>query len=179
VAAGAQSLTDPQVELRRAAASCILSVSRSVQTLRTTLVESGVTRPLCGLLDDGDMQVRCTAVAAMCNLVMEFSPVKKLAMDLGVIAKLVKGTHSEHSELRLNSVWGLKNLLYEADSPEASVAKSRVMDLLSWPQLLCGQIPSPSMFLSSLEGEGRGGPLPPRLIGIPGSAVFGVNVAGC
>lgn len=131
-----QSLTDPKLELRRAAASCILSVSRSVQTLRTTLVESGVTRPLCGLLDDSDMQVRCTAVAAMCNLVMEFSPVKKLAMDLGVIAKLVKGTHSEHSELRLNSVWGLKNLIYEADSPEASVAKSRVMDLLSWPQLL-------------------------------------------
>ena len=137
---GGQSLADPHVELRRAAAACILSVSRSVQTLRTTLVESGVTRPLCGLLDDGDMQVRCTAVAAMCNLVMEFSPVKKLAMDLGVIAKLVKGTHSEHSELRLNSVWGLKNLLYEADSPEASVTKSRVMDLLSWPQLMCVKV---------------------------------------
>lgn len=30
----------------------------------------------------------------MCNVVMEFSPVKKMAMDLGVIQKLVIGTRA-------------------------------------------------------------------------------------
>eukprot|EP00040_Diaphanoeca_grandis_P031168 m.186001 g.186001 ORF g.186001 m.186001 type:complete len:703 (+) comp32249_c1_seq1:236-2344(+) len=128
-------LQHDSVALRLAAAACILSISRSVGTLRTTLVESGVAKPLCNMFEDPDMTVRCTAVAAICNLVMEFSPVKKLAMDLGVIGKLVNGTFSTHEELRLNCVWGLKNLLFEADSPDASVIKSRVMDALTWSQL--------------------------------------------
>lgn len=88
------------------------------------------------MLDDSDYEVRCTTAAAICNVVMEFSPVKKTAMDVGVIDKLVQGTHDSHGEFRLNCIWGLKNLLFEADSPTASVTKSRVMAVLTWPHLL-------------------------------------------
>jgi len=128
-------LTDPAAVVRRGAAKFVLSASRSVRILRTSMVESSLAEPLCKLLEDVDHEVRVHAAAAMCNFVMEFSPVKKMAMDLGVIQKLVQGTHAVEGDFRLNCIWGLKNLLFEADSPNGSVTKSRVMDAIGWPHL--------------------------------------------
>ena len=53
-------------------------------------------------------------------------------MESGVIEKLVALSHHVHPQLRLNSVWALKNLLFQADSS----IKARVMTSLSWPHLL-------------------------------------------
>eukprot|EP00035_Acanthoeca_spectabilis_P014770 m.287224 g.287224 ORF g.287224 m.287224 type:complete len:129 (-) comp16218_c0_seq39:751-1137(-) len=87
-------LQDPSAQVRRAATKFVLSISRSVRILRTALVESSLADPLCKMLEDNDLEVRVHAAAAMCNVVMEFSPVKKMAMDLGVIQKLVIGTRA-------------------------------------------------------------------------------------
>eukprot|EP00041_Stephanoeca_diplocostata_P014161 m.254584 g.254584 ORF g.254584 m.254584 type:complete len:697 (+) comp19604_c0_seq2:242-2332(+) len=130
------ALRSENLGTRRAATRCILSISRSVRTLRTALVDKHLAQKLCIMLDDDDYEVRCTTAAAICNVVMEFSPVKKTAMDIGVVDKLVQGTHDSHGEFRLNCIWALKNLLFEADSPTASVTKSRVMAVLTWPHLL-------------------------------------------
>lgn len=131
-----ESLGAEQSRVRLAAARCTKSLSRSVKNLRTTLVDAGLTGPLFALIDDPDVDVQIAASSTLCNLVMEFSPMKSAVMERGGIAKLVKLTWSSHPALRLNGVWGLKNLVFEADAPGDCSTKERVMTSLTYPHLL-------------------------------------------
>ncbi len=125
------SLSHPSVSIRSAACNCTRSLSRSVKNLRTNLVDAGVAIPLFKLLSDESDQVKITASATLCNIVLDFSPMKKIVLENGGVEVLVSLMNSMDLNLRLNVVWALKNLLYQADSE----IKDRVMACLGWEGL--------------------------------------------
>ncbi|KAJ3372720.1 hypothetical protein GGF31_001745 [Allomyces arbusculus] len=125
--------------VRAAAGQCTKSLSRSVKSLRTVLVDEGVAEPLCELLTDTNPAVLVTAAAAICNLVLEFAPMKDTIVHHGGIAKLVHlvdwtsatASPAEISAVHVNAVWALKNLVYEAKLE----TKRAVMAALGYPRL--------------------------------------------
>ncbi|KAG4098642.1 ARM repeat-containing protein [Neocallimastix lanati (nom. inval.)] len=126
-----QSMSHPNFGIRMAACHCTKSLSRSVKTLRTSLVDSGVINPLLKLLSDPDIQVQNVACAALCNVVLDFSPMKKVVLDNGGVQRLVTLVHSMDSNLRLNAIWALKNIVFSAESQ----IKDKIMKELGWDQL--------------------------------------------
>ncbi|GBB88792.1 hypothetical protein RclHR1_01540015 [Rhizophagus clarus] len=114
--------------IRAAACQCTRSLSRSINILRTSLVDAGVATPLFKLLSDDSTDVQATACATLCNLVLDFSPMKKTIMELGGIEKLVELVRSPDNTLRLNAIWALKNLVYQAESD----VKETVMKVLTY-----------------------------------------------
>ena len=76
------SLEHPSPGVRVAACKCALSLSRSVKSQRTALVEGGVALPLLRLLSDTNPAVKCAACAVLCNIVLDFSPMKHVCSVL-------------------------------------------------------------------------------------------------
>ena len=126
------ALSSPSTFVRAAACQCTRSLSRSVKNLRTSLVDSGVAIPLLKLLRDSDLSVQTAASATLCNIVLDFSPLKKIFIEHGGIESLVDMVvSSSDTTLRLNSLWALKNVLFQADSE----TKMRVISLLGFDVL--------------------------------------------
>lgn len=125
-------LSSKQPNVRLAACQCAKSLSRSVSHLRTSLVDAGVAPPLIKLLYDESLVVQAAACGALCNLVLEFSPMKKSVIEAGAIARFVEYSRSKDSNLQVNGVWALNNLLYKAGLP----AKKAVMDVLTYDALI-------------------------------------------
>jgi hypothetical protein len=112
-----QLLGSSHAGIRAAACRCTRSLSRSVKHLRTSLVDAGVAIPLFKLLDDPSLEVQVAASAALCNIVLDFSPMKKVVLESGALSRLVTLLDSMDPALRLNGLWALKNLAYEAELP--------------------------------------------------------------
>ena len=72
-----------------AACGTARALSRSVVTLRTSLMDAGLTAPLFALLTNKDMQLKIEATAVVCNLVLEFSPMRDVNLH---IFPLIKGS---------------------------------------------------------------------------------------
>ncbi|KAJ3038354.1 hypothetical protein HDV00_000775 [Rhizophlyctis rosea] len=125
------SMSHPSTPVRAAACECTRSLSRSVKYLRTSLVDAGIAQPLYNLLSDPSEDVQITASATLCNIVLDFSPMKKKVLELGGVGRLVGLVGAMDARLRLNAVWCLKNLLYQADSE----IKKTVMGELGWEGL--------------------------------------------
>lgn len=117
--------------VRSAACQCARSLSRSVKNLRTCLVDVGLVTPLLKLLRDPSLAVKRTACATLCNLVLDFSPMKETVLKEGGVQCLVQLTSSNDQELKCNALWALKNLLYLADTS----IKLATMDLLTFARL--------------------------------------------
>ncbi|TPX53146.1 hypothetical protein SeMB42_g00937 [Synchytrium endobioticum] len=79
-------LRNPNVGIRAAACQCTHSLSRSVKTLRTSLVDA------------------------------DFSPMKTTLIENGGVERLVEMVWTTDVAIQLNAIWALKNLLYKADS---------------------------------------------------------------
>ncbi|KAH9930763.1 ARM repeat-containing protein [Fomitopsis serialis] len=124
------SLSHPHLGVRYAACQCVRSISRSVAVLRTNIVDSGVGMAAYRLFQkqDEDRQVTFAASSVVCNLVNECSPLRNVLIDQGLLPRLVQLFHSGDSNLRLNALWAVKNLLYHASSD----VKRRVMDAIGW-----------------------------------------------
>lgn len=59
-----------------AACGAARGLSRSVSTLRTSLMDAGLATPLFVLLRNQDTEIQVAATAVICNLVLEFSPMR-------------------------------------------------------------------------------------------------------
>jgi len=59
-----------------AACGAARALSRSVSTLRTSLMDAGLATPLFSLLKCQDTEIQVAATAVICNLVLEFSPMR-------------------------------------------------------------------------------------------------------
>ncbi|KAK9469994.1 armadillo-type protein [Dipodascopsis tothii] len=81
---------------------------------------------------DEDLQVKTAAMGAVCNLVLDFSPMRDHVIYLGVLPLIVAGAHSPYPPLRLNAVWALKHMAYGDDI----ATRMRVMDALTFPTLV-------------------------------------------
>ncbi|KAF9900332.1 hypothetical protein EC991_007475 [Linnemannia zychae] len=110
------AMSHPSVGVRAAACQCTRSLSRSVKNLRTTLVDAGIENPLFQLLSDEDLGVLRSATATLCNIVLDMSPMKKTIMERGIVSKFVRMISYGDNVVRLNTVWAIKNLVFEAES---------------------------------------------------------------
>jgi hypothetical protein len=122
-----KSLSNPNPRIRSAACQATRSISRSVKALRTSLVDAGINVPLFNLLKD-TVQIQITATATICNLVLDFSPMKKSLLESEYLDILTSLTKSCEIMLRLNAVWAIKNLLFQSDSE----VKKIVIGKLGW-----------------------------------------------
>lgn len=62
-----------------AACGTARGLSRSVSTLRTDLMDAGLAAPLFVLLRHTDIDIQVSATAVICNLVLEFSPMREVS----------------------------------------------------------------------------------------------------
>lgn len=65
-------------EVLIAACGAIRALARSVSILRTTLIDNGVAMPVFVLLSHPDIEVQIAATAAVCNLVVDVSPMREV-----------------------------------------------------------------------------------------------------
>ncbi|KAK7207392.1 armadillo-type protein [Myxozyma melibiosi] len=83
--------------------------------------------------EDGEsLEVRTAAMAAVCNLVLEFSPLRKPILDQGILPLIVAGARSRYTPLRLNSVWALKHMVYGDDMQ----TRGLVLEEVGFPLLM-------------------------------------------
>ncbi|KAL8704879.1 MAG: hypothetical protein Q9201_001995 [Fulgogasparrea decipioides] len=97
-----------------AACGAARSLSRSVSTLRTSLMDAGLAAPLFALLRHQDVKVQIAATAVISNLVLEFSPMREAILEAGVLKTLCEQARSRDPNLRLSSIWALKHLVLSA-----------------------------------------------------------------
>ncbi|KAL8912202.1 MAG: hypothetical protein Q9171_002764 [Xanthocarpia ochracea] len=107
-----------------AACATAKSLTRSVSTLRTSLMDAGLAGPLFVLLEHPDVRVQIAATEVVSNLVLEFSPMREVTLDAEIHRVLCDHAHSSDSSLRFNSVWAVAHLV-------SSAPKSLKKDCLS------------------------------------------------
>ncbi|KAL0484457.1 Armc8 [Acrasis kona] len=124
-------LDSPNSRVRHAACTCAHSLSRSVKNLRTSLVDAGIANYLLKLLDD-HIQIQTSAAATLCNLIMNFHPMKQYVLEKNCVKKLVEFcVNGMNDVLRLNSITAIKNLSFRCGVG----VKSAIMSELGRDQL--------------------------------------------
>ena len=64
-----------------AACGAARMLTRSVSVLRTSLIDAGVATPLFVLIKHPDIDVQIAATSVICNLALDFSPMKEVSMQ--------------------------------------------------------------------------------------------------
>ncbi|KAM9709426.1 armadillo repeat-containing protein 8 isoform 2-T2 [Menidia menidia] len=108
-------LSESSIKVRLAAVRCLHSLSRSVQQLRTSFHDHAVWKPLMKLLQNAPDEVLVMASSTLCNLLLEFSPSKEPILESGVIELLCSLTQSDSPALRVNGIWALMNMAFQAE----------------------------------------------------------------
>jgi hypothetical protein len=127
------NLSDDSASVRAAACTCARALSRSVNILRTHLVDAGAARPLFNLLHDSQPDVvKISAIATCSNLLIEFSPMKEVLLECAILPRLTELSRSSNPQLRLHALVAMKNVAYWGDSK----LKRLLMDYLTWPYLV-------------------------------------------
>ncbi|XP_012283449.1 armadillo repeat-containing protein 8 [Orussus abietinus] len=139
VVSGLQDPGGPRVRL--AAVRCLHSLSRSVQQLRTTFQDHAVWRPLLQLLHgadkglegggEGEEDLLTVASSTLCNLLLEFSPSKEPILESGGVELLCSLTKRRDPALRLNGIWALMNVAFQAEQR----VKSQILSCLGTDQI--------------------------------------------
>ncbi|GLB39316.1 putative ARM repeat-containing protein [Lyophyllum shimeji] len=148
------SLAHPAPGVRYAACQCVRAMSRAVAVLRTNIIDSGLGVAVWRMCVKGqgrarrgkdaggkdgkggkaeeDKRVLGAALAAVCNMVNDFSPLRQVLLDDGLMRRLVEITRYDDPALRTSALWAVKNLLCRS----ATQTKRAVMGELGWARLL-------------------------------------------
>ncbi|XP_074593051.1 armadillo repeat-containing protein 8 isoform X2 [Brevipalpus obovatus] len=110
-----KGLSDSNTRVQKAALRCLHSLSRSVQQLRTTFQDHAVWIPLKNLLNNASDDVMIVVSSTLCNLLLEFSPSKEHFLDRAAVETLCSFTQRDEPALRLNGVWALMNMAFQAE----------------------------------------------------------------
>ncbi|WVO15817.1 hypothetical protein L204_103479 [Cryptococcus depauperatus] len=116
------------------AASCQLSraLSRTISVVRTGMVDEGVGEEVIKLLiretqhkrakgldesmlGEAVWTIEVAATATICNLIVDFSPFKRIMLYESNLQTIICLTHSSHTPLALNALWIIKNFLFHSD----------------------------------------------------------------
>ncbi|KAK7580633.1 hypothetical protein V9T40_001262 [Parthenolecanium corni] len=109
------ALDDSSTKVNLAAIRCLHSLSRSVQQLRTTFHDHSVWKPLMRLLENATDDILTVTSSTLCNLLLEFSPSKEPIVEAGAVDLLCNLTRREDPALRLNGIWALMNMAFQAE----------------------------------------------------------------
>ncbi|XP_047026583.1 armadillo repeat-containing protein 8-like isoform X3 [Helicoverpa zea] len=125
-------MNNPEASVRLAAVRCLHSLSRSVQQLRTTFQDHAVWKPLMQLLTDSPgTELLTVGSSTLCNLLLEFSPAKEPMLDQGAVEMLCNLTKRPEAALRLNGIWALMNMAFQAEQK----VKQRILSCLGTEQM--------------------------------------------
>lgn len=83
-------------------------------------------------MHDESITVQAAACGVLCNLALEFSPMKASLIESDAVKKFVEYSKSDHASLKINGVWAINNVLFKADLK----AKKSVMNILTFDALL-------------------------------------------
>ncbi|KAJ5136899.1 hypothetical protein N7448_005453 [Penicillium atrosanguineum] len=123
-----------------AACGAARMLTRSVSVLRTSLIDAGVAQPLFVLIRHPDPEVQIAATAAICNLALDFSPMKEAIISADIIPTLCEHAHSSNIKLTIESLWALKHVVYNTPND----IKMTVVEALgpNWIRQVITQDPS-------------------------------------
>ncbi|KAF3972312.1 hypothetical protein CMV_004171 [Castanea mollissima] len=111
------ALTHEVSDVRTAACICLRSVSRSIKSLSAgRFMKEMIVIPLVRLLHDPSTSVQVAALGAVSNIVVDFTTAKSTFLQCGGLKLLVQLSKSMDPILRLNALWGLRNLMFLADN---------------------------------------------------------------
>lgn len=124
-----KSLTDSDTKTLKSVLTCLLSLSRSVQQLRTSFAENSVYSALKSLLSTTSNDVLILVLAILCNISLDFSPGKQHFLDSKTIDLLCNLTRRSDSILRLHGMWILMNMVYQLKDQNLKFQILRSLDI--------------------------------------------------
>ncbi|EGN95883.1 hypothetical protein SERLA73DRAFT_162574 [Serpula lacrymans var. lacrymans S7.3] len=127
------SLSNRHVGVRYAACQCVRALSRAVAILRTNIMDSGLGSSLFQIFkkEEEDPRVTAAALAAITNMINDFSPLQPKLLAQGLMPRLKQLLDSGNSPTKVNVLWAIKNLLRKSTLE----TKQEVMTCLKWRQL--------------------------------------------
>ncbi|KAL4068184.1 ARM repeat-containing protein [Scleroderma citrinum] len=126
-------LKQKSVGVRYSACQCLRALSRDAAVIRTNITDSGAGMAVYQLLkkEDEDIRVTYAALATVCNLVNEFSPLRPVMLNDGLLRRLMQLFEMDNQEIRVNVLWAIKSLLAKSTSAVQTTAMSH----LGWQHL--------------------------------------------
>lgn len=100
---GSTAVTENTKEVILAACALARGLSRSVSTLRTSLMDAGLAAPLFTLLKHQDVQIQIAATAVVCNIVLNFSPMREVSTMPLMYLRITKANRVYRPSLKLVS----------------------------------------------------------------------------
>ncbi|KAJ3568008.1 hypothetical protein NP233_g5999 [Leucocoprinus birnbaumii] len=124
------------VGVRYAACQCVRALSRAVTVLRTNIVDSGLGMTIFSIFKkrEEDLSIVNAALSAVCNIVINFSPLRPIYLEQGLMERLLELIRPGEPTpaLRLGSLWAIKNLLRSSTTE----TKRSVMHQLGWDRVV-------------------------------------------
>ncbi|PWY91278.1 armadillo repeat protein [Aspergillus heteromorphus CBS 117.55] len=135
-----------------AACGAARMLTRSVSVLRTSLIDAGVATPLFVLIKHPDIEVQIAATQVICNLALDFSPMKEQAIiSADVLPALCEHAHSPSTKLCIESLWALKHVAYNSTND----VKVKIIEGLGaeWIKQVITQDPTNALAKRGIDDE--------------------------
>uniref|UniRef100_A0A674HZR8 Armadillo repeat-containing protein 8 n=1 Tax=Terrapene triunguis TaxID=2587831 RepID=A0A674HZR8_9SAUR len=123
-------LSESSIKVRLSAVRCLHSLSRSVQQLRTSFQDHAVWKPLMKV-SRKIARIIHLEVDVICSSLCVFSCSLQPILESGAIELLCSLTQSENLALRVNGIWALMNMAFQAEQK----IKADILQGLSTEQL--------------------------------------------